>query len=85
MSSNAYGFDQDAALLKNSARKFFSEKLPVDKLHELVAQDPTLGREPQSIWSEELWQEIIDLKLYYFLPLLLWIEARLTLQKKMVL
>ena len=46
MSSNTYGFDQDAALLKDSARKFFSEKLPVNTLHELVAKDPTLGREP---------------------------------------
>ena len=60
MSNNTYGFDQDAALLKNSARKFFSEKLPVDKLHELVAKDPTLGREPLSNWSQELWREMID-------------------------
>ncbi len=61
MSNNTYGFDQDAALLKDSARKFFSEKLPVDKLHELVAKDPTLGREPLSNWSQELWREMIDL------------------------
>ncbi len=61
MSSNTYEFNQDAALLKDSARKFFSEKFPVEKLHELVAQDPTLGRTPQSLWFEELWQEIIEL------------------------
>ena len=32
-----YGFEEEAGMLKDGARRFFAEKLPVDQLHALVA------------------------------------------------
>jgi alkylation response protein AidB-like acyl-CoA dehydrogenase len=58
---NNYGFEEEAALLKDSARRFFAEKLPVDALHALVAQDCAPGRAPACLWREDLWQEMVEL------------------------
>jgi len=58
---NNFGFGEEAALLKESARKFFAEHLPVDRLHALVAADPTPEREPGCLWREDLWQSMVEL------------------------
>ena len=41
-----FGFGEEAALLKASARKFFTDKFPTSRLHALVAADhrPERGR-----------------------------------------
>lgn len=56
-----YGFEEEAAMLKDSARRFFAEKLPADQLHALVATDYAPDRQPLVHWREDLWQEMVDL------------------------
>ena len=58
---NNFGFGEEAALLKDSARKFFEEKLPTNKLHALVAGDPTPERMSGSAWDRDSWQQMVDL------------------------
>lgn len=56
-----YGFEEEAGMLKDSARRFFAEKLPVDKLHALVADEYVPERGPKVKWQKELWQEMVAL------------------------
>jgi alkylation response protein AidB-like acyl-CoA dehydrogenase len=56
-----FGFGEEAALLKASARKFFSEKFPTSDLHALVAGDHRPERGSECLWNRELWQEMVDL------------------------
>jgi alkylation response protein AidB-like acyl-CoA dehydrogenase len=56
-----YGFEEEAGLLKDGARRFFSEKLPVDQLHALVADAYDPNRPPAVKWREDLWREMVDL------------------------
>ena len=58
---NNFGFGEEAALLKESARKFFEDKFPTHQLHGLVAADPTPDRMPESHWDKAIWQEMVDL------------------------
>jgi alkylation response protein AidB-like acyl-CoA dehydrogenase len=58
---NNYGFEEEAGMLKDSARRFFAEKLPVDQLHGLVADAYEPDREAQVKWRAELWREMVDL------------------------
>ena len=58
---NDYGFGEEASLLKESARRFFTEKLPVDQLHALVASEPDPERGAVCAWRPELWQEMVEL------------------------
>jgi alkylation response protein AidB-like acyl-CoA dehydrogenase len=56
-----FDFGEEAALLKNSARKFFEDNFSTDTLHSLVAQDPEPLRTPQCLWREDLWQQLVAL------------------------
>ena len=56
-----FGFGEEANLLKESARKFFSDNFPTDKLHAMVASDPNPERAPQCHWDRALWQQMVDL------------------------
>ena len=56
-----FGFGEEAALLKESARKFFADNFPTDKLHALVASDPNPLRTPDCLWDKALWQQMVDL------------------------
>lgn len=56
-----YGFSEEALLLKDSARKFFSSHFPTDKLHRMVAADPNPSRMPEAHWDRELWQQLLEL------------------------
>ncbi|MDG1387053.1 MAG: acyl-CoA/acyl-ACP dehydrogenase [Halioglobus sp.] len=56
-----FGFTEEAALLKESARKFFTEKFTADVLHNMVAGDPSPDRAPQVQWDEDIWQQMVDL------------------------
>jgi alkylation response protein AidB-like acyl-CoA dehydrogenase len=58
---NNFGFGEEAALLKDSARKFFEEKLPTNKLHAMVASDPDPERMTGSLWDRESWQQMVEL------------------------
>ena len=56
-----FGFGEEAALLKASARKFFSEKFPTTTLHALVATDHSPERSSECLWDRDLWQEMVGL------------------------
>ena len=56
-----FGYDDDAAALKTQAEKFFTDRLPVDQLHALVAQNPTPDRAPEVVWKPEIWREMTEL------------------------
>lgn len=56
-----FGFNEEAALLKDSAARFFSEHFTADVLHGMVAGDPTPERGPAVQWDEALWQQMVDL------------------------
>lgn len=56
-----FGFTEEAALLKESARKFFGEKFSADVLHNMVASDPSPDRAPDVQWDEGIWQQMVDL------------------------
>lgn len=56
-----FGFGEEAALLKESARKFFADNLPTDKLHAMVAADSNPERVPDCLWDKNLWQQMVDL------------------------
>jgi len=56
-----FGFGEEETMLRDSARKFFADNLPVDQLHALVADesDPHRGLAPK--WKPELWQRMVEL------------------------
>lgn len=56
-----FGFGEEAALLKESARKFFADNCPIDRLHEMVASDPNPQRMTDCAWDRDLWQQMVDL------------------------
>ena len=56
-----FGFGEEAALLKTSARKFFTDKFPTSSLHRLVAGDHRPERGSQCLWDRELWQQLVGL------------------------
>ncbi len=59
-----FGFGEDEKLLRDSARKFLSDTLPVDKLRKLVAGDHVEAYESavQPLgYDENLWKQIVEL------------------------
>lgn len=58
---NDYGFSEEAALLKDSARKFFRSNFPTDKLHALVADETDSSKILDSKWDQQLWQQLLEL------------------------
>jgi alkylation response protein AidB-like acyl-CoA dehydrogenase len=58
-----FGFGADEELLRDVARKFLAESLPVEKLRRLVAVDPEAAYErgERSPWNEGLWKQIVEL------------------------
>lgn len=56
-----YGFGEEAVMLKESARKFFTDNFTTERLHSLVAQDPNPERMSECLWDEALWQQMVAL------------------------
>lgn len=56
-----YGFEEEAGMLKDGARRFFAEKLPVDQLHALVADAYASERGPEVKWQKALWDDMVAL------------------------
>jgi len=56
-----FGFGEEAALLKTSARKFLSDHFPTDTLHRLVASDPNPERMSACNWDRDVWQQMVEL------------------------
>ncbi|EYF07500.1 acyl-CoA dehydrogenase family protein [Chondromyces apiculatus] len=56
-----FGFGEEEQALKQNARRFFQERLPVDVLHRRVAHDPDPMRRPECLWDEALWGQVVEL------------------------
>ena len=56
-----FGFGEDEAMLRDSAFKFFSDNLPADKLHAMVAANSDPHRENECVWDQDLWQQVVEL------------------------
>jgi alkylation response protein AidB-like acyl-CoA dehydrogenase len=58
-----FGFGPDEELLRDLARRFLDENLPITKLRAMVARDPDAvyerGEAPG--WDEGLWKQIVEL------------------------
>jgi alkylation response protein AidB-like acyl-CoA dehydrogenase len=59
--STPFGFDEEAQLLRQNARKLLAEASPVEALHRLVAADKSTQRSKASAWDVELWQRMVEL------------------------
>lgn len=56
-----FGFDEEATLLRDSARKFFTDNLSTDRLHGIVGNDPDPHRGREACWDQALWQTMVEL------------------------
>lgn len=56
-----FGFGEDEMMLRDSARKFFSDNCSADKIHALVATDPDMFRSNDCVWDQALWQQVVEL------------------------
>jgi alkylation response protein AidB-like acyl-CoA dehydrogenase len=56
-----FGFSEEAGLLKDSARRFFSDNLPTERLHALVAADPEPERMSTCDWDRDAWKQMVEL------------------------
>ena len=57
------GFGEDVEMLRDLARRFLDEQLPVEKLRGLVAAEPdsVYERGEPAPWDEGLWKQIVEL------------------------
>jgi alkylation response protein AidB-like acyl-CoA dehydrogenase len=58
-----FGFREDEAMLRDTARKVLTEKLPTDGLRRLVADspEPVYDEGVRAPWNTRLWSEIVEL------------------------
>jgi alkylation response protein AidB-like acyl-CoA dehydrogenase len=58
-----FGFGEDEQLLRDLARRFLDEHLPVERLRALVAADPDAAyhRGERPAWDEGIWKQIGEL------------------------
>lgn len=56
-----FGFGEEAALLKESARKFFSDHFSADTLHGMVAGEFEPERQTDCLWDQSLWTQMVEL------------------------
>lgn len=56
-----FGFDDEAALLRDAARRLFTDLCPQDVLHRLVAADSSPARASACVWDRTLWHRMQDL------------------------
>jgi alkylation response protein AidB-like acyl-CoA dehydrogenase len=58
---NNYGFEEEARLLKDSARRLFGEKLPVDRCTHWSPRTTTRSGNRAPAWRDDLWREMVEL------------------------
>ena len=56
-----FGFTEEAAMLKESSRRFFEDKLPGHALHRLVAGEYGPKRSLTAKWDRAMWRDIVAL------------------------
>ncbi|BFM16901.1 acyl-CoA dehydrogenase family protein [Maricurvus nonylphenolicus] len=59
--SKDFGFGEYEVMLRDAARKFFTDNSQPDQIHRLVADNPDLHRPIENKWVPEQWQEICEL------------------------
>ena len=56
-----FDFGEEEVMLRDSARRFFQDNLPTDKLHALVAVDPDPEHATGCLWDPDLWRQMVEL------------------------
>lgn len=56
-----FGFGSDQVMLRDSAIKFFRDYGGADKLHKLVAGNPSPERAPECLWNQNAWNQMVEL------------------------
>ncbi len=56
-----FGFGEEETMLRDSARKFFSDNLPTDQLHALVADESDPHKDLAAKWNPDLWTQMVEL------------------------
>lgn len=56
-----FGFGEEEQMLRDSARKFFTDNLSGEQLAKLVANSPETFQQPACAWDKKLWQQMVDL------------------------
>ena len=58
-----FGFGEDEEMLRDLARKFLDDHLPVESLRKLVAEapEPVYDRGQRPNWDAGLWKQIVEL------------------------
>ena len=56
-----FGFGEEEIMLRDSARKFFADNMPTERLHALVGGDSDPHRSLEARWEPALWQQMVEL------------------------
>ncbi len=58
-----FGFGEDEEMLRDLARKFLDDNMPVETLRKLVAEapEPVYDEGQRARWDEALWKQIVEL------------------------
>lgn len=56
-----FGFDEDAQIVRDTARRLLAEHCGNEALHRRVAASSEPGRARESVWDEALWRRIVEL------------------------
>lgn len=59
--SKNFGFGENEAMLRDSARRFFMDHCSADKIHAQVAAVHDIDRSKDAVWDRELWRQITEL------------------------
>ena len=56
-----FGFDEEAQILRDTARRLLHEQCANEALHRLVAASSAPARARESVWDRALWRRIVEL------------------------
>lgn len=56
-----FGFDAEAQILRDTARRLLQDHCAPETLHRLVAADPEPARARECVWDRQLWRRMVDL------------------------
>ncbi len=56
-----FGFDEEAQILRDTARRLLQERCATEALHRLVAASSAPARARESVWDPALWRQIVEL------------------------
>ena len=54
-----FGFGEEEAMVKSSARKFFSDNCPIEKIHSQVANQEKNSSPGNGNWDRRLWEKMV--------------------------